>query len=202
MPKELRFSLLKKPGDVLQAYVTSVDVPPDKLLRNAYEYESRFRAELDQAGPFQRLDMIVNSPGGSIASASGMTAAVAEAVKRYGAKIRVLISGECSSAATLLIYELPFKALPVYITPGSHIMIHMPKTERWTKSGGSWSLLAKAAKAATVSTMISVYRARTRRTRQEIRGIMESGKTFSPGEAVAYGLCDEVLSMNDFLKGE
>lgn len=202
MPKELKWSILKRPGGVLQAMITSAEVPPDKLLRDACEYQRRYREALKQAGPFDRLDIIIDSPGGAISSAAGMTSAIAEAVKAYRASVRVLIDGQCSSAASQMIYELPFKGLKVYMTERSRILVHMPKAETWTRSGGSWSCVTKVAKYLTTCTMISVYKARTRQPRSVIRKWMQESKVFRPREAVEVGFADGIMTLAEFQRGE
>lgn len=195
MPKELKWSLLKRPGGVVQATVTSVEKPPDKLLKNAYEYESRFRKELAAVYPFTRLDLIIDSNGGAVSSACGISAAVL-AAKR---PVRVLIDGECGSAATLVAYGTGGK---VYITPRSHIMIHMPKVVVCKRSGGIWSFFDKIGKTSTINYMLCLYRHKTRRPKAELRKMLRESRRFSSTEAVMMNFADAITTLETFRKGE
>lgn len=201
MPKELKLSILKHPGGVALGMITSVEKPPDKLLKDAYGYEKKNREILKAAEPFDRLDLVIDSSGGYVASAAGMAAAIEEAVKGKNRSIRILIDGQCSSAATMIAYGLPFKGIPVYITPRSHILVHLPKSGVYEKTGSDWKYLQRMAKLVTTNHLIAIYKDRTRRPRAEIRQWMKDSKTFTAGEAVMAGLADAITTLAAFQKG-
>ena len=195
MQKELKWTLLKRPGGVLSAMVTSVEKPPDKFLKNAIEYESRFRKELEAAAPFDRINLIIDSPGGSVASAEGMSAAVLA----RKCPIRILIDGRCYSAATIVAYGT---AAPVCITSGSRIMFHMPRVLGCKKLGGVWTVVYQWTKLATVNYMLSIYRSKSKQlSRPELKKMMETGAYMSADEAIRKGFADRLTTLDAFLRG-
>lgn len=184
MVGELKWQLLKRPGGVLQAIVTSVDKEPRQLLRDAWAYSKKFKRELDAVGPFTRLDLIINSHGGAVNSAYGMTRAALDCKR----PIRVLIDGDCGSAASFVAYGV---GVPVQITQMGSIYIHMPKSYNAKRDGQLMEILSKMN---TVNYMISIYRACLHWRRKDVRQMIKDSRRFKPQEAVNVGLCTEVTT--------
>lgn len=182
---ELKLALFKRPGGVLQGVITSVDKPLDHSL-NGLEYEQKFRRMLEAFSPYARLDLIITSNGGVVASAFGLM----QAVLKMKRPTRVLVDGRCDSAASLLLCVADEHQ--VMITPNSSIFIHMPRRIARKKVAGIWKFFAMQNDLATVNMMISAYRARLHWSRRAIRQMMTETRRFSAKEAVDCGLCDAI----------
>lgn len=194
--KEFKWSLLRRPGGILSAMVTSVDKPVEKLRKSGAEYEGIYRKELAAAEPYDRIDLIIDSAGGSVASADGMCAAILDTKK----PVRVLIDGRCMSAATMVAYGVDAKI--VCITSRSHIMFHMPTVTGYKKMGGIWTALYQFIRAGTVNAMISIYRAKSKTfSRSQLKHMMESSATMTPAQAVVAGFADKIVTMDAFQRG-
>lgn len=194
--KEFKWSLLRRPGGVLSAMVTSVEKPVDKLKKSGAEYEQIYRADLAAAEPYDRIDLIIDSAGGSVASADGLCAAVLATKK----PVRVLIDGRCMSAATMVAYGVGAKT--VCITSRSHIMFHMPTVVGYKNKGGIWTALYSFIRSGTVSAMIGLYRARSKTfSRSTLRHMMENSATMTPAQAVETGFADKIVTLDAFQRG-
>lgn len=204
MMAELGWTMTRRKDGGIRVTVTSVSKPVEKLMGNRREYYNRFMRHLQKAGEYEDIRIIINSTGGSLASACGMLQALGMAGAK-GKKMRILISGRCDSAATMLL-KLPF---PVYITPTSSIYIHMPNNARYKKEkGGGFSMvsLKRMDKEAAVGAMEGAYIHRCKsngkkKKRKEIRAMMEEGRRFTPQAAVEYGLADGIMTAAEFEKG-
>ena len=201
MPTELKMELRKMQNGGIRCLITSVDKPIRQMLLNRREYYEKARAYLKKAGDFDKIWIIVDSQGGSLDSAIGLTSALCmEKVPK-----RVLIDGCCHSAATLLL-ELD---APVYMTERSSIYIHSPNRQRYKRQpDGEYQLVntesygMKLAKAY----MVESYKIRCKRTRKkhrkrEYRQWVEEGKRFTAAEAVEAGMADGIMSRAEFDKG-
>ena len=191
---ELGWTITRVKEGYIRINVISREKPPDKLL-NSYQYENRFRKELEKYKPIERIDLIVNSPGGVVDSAFGMLAALYDRKKCKG---RVLIDGWCGSAATLVAFGC--KA-PVFITPTAKVKTHLPKAMVMANKGGVWNSYQKLAKLSTVNMITAVYRGKCKKKRSEIRKWMEEEKCFSSAEAIEAGLCDYLMTRSEFEQG-
>lgn len=194
MVSELSWKTYMRPGGILRVFVTSVAKNPDKLLRDAREYEKRFLRDLDGIRqPVSRVDFYFDSVGGAVNSAQGMLSAI---YRRFGKTPgRVLIDGMCGSAATIVAFGI---GGPAYITERSTILIHRPKMLDCMRRGGIWAIQEKAGKSATVRIMLEAYRGKTKRPRKEIRKWIDEGRRFSPGDACEAGLCERIMSRAEF----
>ena len=194
--KELKWSLLRRDTGIL-ATVTSVEKPVEALLKNANEYEKRYLADLSVMGLFDHMDVVINSAGGLLASAWALADILNDTAKDK--PVRILIAGQCSSAATMVAFGCDAKS--VDITPGSCVMIHVPKAAQY-KPGAANSLkfLDKIVKLETVSAMVSVYKSATGKDRKTIKAWMEEGKRFSAIEAVDAGFCGRIISQAEWEK--
>lgn len=179
-------ALKKMPGGVLQVTVASVPRTPEQLL-SGYGYERRARRMLEPFLPCARLDLIIDSAGGALSSAEGITKAIADLAK---CPIRVLIDGQCSSAATLVAMAADKGQL--MITPRSSVFIHMPKTYGIRRQGGAVQLYERLGKLVAVNTLITVYRSRLKWPRRDIRQMIRDSRRFTAREAVEAGLCDAI----------
>ena len=187
----------------VRATVTSVDKPIEHMQRNRREYYERYRKYTKQSGvaDADEVQVIINSPGGRVDSAIGITTALCMHKK----PMRVLIDGTCCSAATLLL-ELP---APVYITPYSKILLHSPMRMRYKREkDGTYNMVnaEKYGLRLVKAYMTEAVRIRCKRTKHKvrkrtIREWIENGKWFSAQEAVEAGLCDGIMTRDEFERG-
>jgi ATP-dependent protease ClpP protease subunit len=153
-------------------------------------YRKRLEAALRRlrAEGVTRLDVVIDSEGGARASGQG----IAEALRGWHGRKRLLIDGACSSAATLIL------CLPRWdcttITARSHITIHNPTTKRWivgTETGRIRRQETQRRKE-TDREFLRLYHKRTGRRKELLRAWMAEGKTFTAMEAVVAGFVEEM----------
>ena len=188
-------------GKLQMLKITTAETTPGKQLPTGKAYSEVFQKKLEQFGRIDCLNMIIDSRGGSFYSAAGCQDAIRKLQKagKIG-KIRILIDGRCSSAATLVAFS-NYENCEVNITPSSGIYIHMPKVYQYTKTGGIWSVIQKMGTKTVIKTLVEMYRNKTHVPKRVIREWMEKGKFFNAGEAVNIGFCDCILTRTEFEKG-
>lgn len=195
-------------GTVLQMEVVTVDRMPKQLLANQKEYQRKFDGLLAGAGDFDRLDILIDSPGGNIASGMGLMGAVVLNLRRRWRKweehVRILVEKQCSSAATLMLGI----AAPVYITPGGRIYIHASRKMTYRGKGQNWKLVSNSPGSRQGRAMMErTYKFRIRNmsrkkwNKKQVRGWIDEGKWFDSEEAVAVGFAGAVMGRDDFEKG-
>ena len=194
MFSELQWTIRKVGDGYIRITVNTGQKPPDKIM-NSYGYEARFRKDLKKYGKIERIDLIINSPGGAIDSAYGMLAALYDLKKCKG---RVLIDNYAGSAATIVAFGC--KA-PAYIVPGGRIMVHMPKSAVFAGRGGIWTTYQKLAKRSAVNMIAAIYRGKCKKKRKEILEWMEYNRTMKDWETIEEGLCDGIMTRAEFEKG-
>lgn len=109
------------------------------------------------------------------------------AVKNHGGRVSAVVDGFAGSAATF-----PLAACrPVKMHAESLLYLHQP----WILAEGYSEQLDKSAKLLRQieQTMIDMYAARTGKPRDVVRGWMVSETYFTAAEALAAGLCDEII---------
>ena len=188
---ELKWELRKRKDGRLRIYITSVEKPIEQMKGNAQQYRDRFVKHLEAAGEYAGVDVIINSRGGSVASAMGMTSAL-ETISKPG---RFLIDGTCGSAATLIPCSLKGE---VYITPSSSYFIHRARVVKYHREGGFWKTIGNMQNDAVDRLLRAAYRSRTKKKRKIIRTWMEEGTRFTPQEAVDVGLCNGIMTRAEF----
>lgn len=200
---ELGWEIRRMQNGGIRIKVTSTGKPIQKLKRNKREYMNKFINHLKAAEPYGDIWLHIDSTGGSLDSAMGMIAALGMAGwKKH--KMRILIEGNCGSAATLLL-SLPW---PVYITETSRIYIHMPSSSRYVKTNGDYKQkkVSTIGFNSTAGMFVGEYRRACKRngkkhTKKEIKLLMEKGTSFSPKEAVEFGFCEGIKNRWEFDKG-
>lgn len=186
MPSVLKLSLLKKPGGVVQGRITSVSIKPNEAM-NAFEYAKIYREQLEALMPMVRLDLIIDSRGGLAESACGLL----DVLEDLDRPIRVLIDGQCSSAATLIAFGAVVG--DVSITPNSYVYVHMPTVGRYKQEGGIWTAMKRLGTLTCAHLFMGTYAARSKQSKRIWKQYMVEGTTFKAPDAVAVGLCDRVL---------
>lgn len=186
MPSVFKINLLKKPGGALRVRVSSTTVKPNEV-KNAFEYAKLFRAMIEPFAPITRIDLLIDCAGGAVESALGLS----DALESLDRPVRVLITGQCASAATLVAYNPCTES--VHIVPGGSILIHLPQIDRYKKQGGVWSVVSRLGNASTIHFMQATYASKTGQPRKTVRAWMEEGRRFTAQEAVAEHLADGIM---------
>lgn len=192
---ELKMEIrMTRPG-LAVCTVTSVEKDARMLLKDQRAYFEKYSAQIRAAGDIRWMDIIINSTGGAMSSAMGMCYAIQQSGIPAG---QVLIQGFCGSAATLIAFGTAGK---VFITPESHVYIHMPVRKIATRKDGKWTISERIAQASTTGVLLTAYRGKTHRRRYELRKWMEEGKRMTAQEAVELGFCDRIVTRAEFEKG-
>ncbi|MEP5730372.1 MAG: head maturation protease, ClpP-related [Sulfitobacter sp.] len=127
----------------------------------------------------------VNSGGGDPVEGEAIRAAF----DAHPGQITVVVSGQASSAASLMIMA----ADRIEMTAGSIIMIHDPSA---CLCGNADDLRREASVLDTISDIYaSVYASRSGQTAEEIRTLMQSETWFGPDAAVEAGFADAVVGV-------
>ena len=182
----LKLSCMKRPGSVVQAKLTSVEIKPNQT-RTAYEYAKMYRDTLMSLMPFVRLDMIIDCHGGLTESACGLL----DVLEELDRPIRVLIDGRCGSAATLIAFGAVIK--DAAITPGSSVYVHMPTIGQYRREGGVWNVIRKLGTMSSYHLFAGTYAARSKQPKALWKKYMQDGTTFKAQEAVDIGLCSRII---------
>lgn len=195
--KALKLSLLKNENGVVRATVTSADISPamfDKhreAVRGTY-YRDMYMAAFDKVRPFERIDLVINSGGGLALSAGGLE----KAIEAQKVPVRLLITGQCASAATWLLMCTDDRA----IVPGGSVLVHMPKKLRIEKEKGVYRLRWSVSNALTLSGLVGLYKHLTGRNKKQILAWMNEGKRFTAPEAVAEGFVRRIVPRYEWEK--
>lgn len=132
-----------------------------------------------------KLNVRINSPGGDVYSAVAMRSMIMNAGFE---NVRIMIEGLCASAATLFV-TVP--GANVVIAEGSEFMIHNPMTIAWGNAQEMEKTVEHLHKLE--EQFHGMYAAKTGRTEDEIKDLMNAETWFTAKEACEYGFCDEML---------
>jgi ATP-dependent protease ClpP protease subunit len=130
----------------------------------------------------KRLDIHINSPGGSVAEANAIYSRLAD----HRSQKVVYIDGLAASAASII----AMVGHKIYIRANANMMIHLPSA---LAMGNADDMRTVAAALDSVTeSMINVYSKRTKLDRDEIRSLMAAETWFSPQQAIDKGFADEL----------
>jgi len=142
-----------------------------------------FAAELKKLGSVPELQVEIHSYGGSVMVGKG----IHDKLREHPANKTAIIYGVCASAAT-------YAALAcdkVQIPANSFFLIHNSTGMCW---GNGDDMIAMANNLEVIDQSIAeLYAARTGKTAEEMRGIMDQDTWMTGTDAVAMGLADEVI---------
>ena len=130
----------------------------------------------------KRLDIHINSPGGSMAEANAIYSRLAD----HKSQKIVYIDGLAASAASIV----AMVGYKIYIRANANMMIHLPSALA-LGNADDMRIVAAALDSVTES-MINVYARRTKLERDEIRDLLAAETWFSPQQAVDKGFADEL----------
>ncbi len=130
----------------------------------------------------KRLDIHINSPGGSLFEASAIYSRLAD----HRATKIVFVDGLAASAASIV----AMVGHKIYIRANATMMIHLPSG---IVMGNADDMRTMAGALDTVTeSMINVYERRTKQSRADIRDMLAAETWLSPEQAIAKGFADEV----------
>jgi ATP-dependent protease ClpP protease subunit len=130
----------------------------------------------------KRLDIHINSPGGSLFEASAIYSRLAD----HRADKIVFIDGLAASAASII----AMVGHKIYIRANACMMIHLP-SGLVLGNADDMRKMATALDSVTES-MINVYAKRTGLERNDIRELLANETWFNPQEAIEKGFADEM----------
>lgn len=130
----------------------------------------------------KRLDIHINSPGGSVFEAQAIYSRLAD----HRSTKHVYVDGLAASAASII----AMVGHKIFIRANANMMIHMPSGLAMGNAD-DMRHMATALDSITES-MINVYAKRTGLARDELRSLLAAETWFSPQDAVDKGFADEV----------
>jgi ATP-dependent protease ClpP protease subunit len=130
----------------------------------------------------KRLDIHINSPGGSVSEASAIYSRLAD----HPSTKNVYVDGLAASAATIV----AMVGHKIFMRSHALMMVHLPMT---IAAGNSDDLRSIAAALDTnTEAMLNLYTKRTGGEREDIRSLMKAETWMSAQDAVDKGFADEV----------
>ena len=130
----------------------------------------------------KRLDIHINSPGGSVFEAQGIYSRLAD----HRSTKHVYVDGLAASAASII----AMVGHKIFIRANANMMVHLPSGFSMGNAD-DMRHMATALDSITES-MINVYAKRTGLERDEIRSLMAAETWFSPQDAIDKGFADEI----------
>ena len=130
----------------------------------------------------RRLDIHINSPGGSVAEAQGIYSRLAD----HRSEKIVYVDGLAASAASIV----AMVGHKVFIRANANMMVHLPSA---LAIGNADDMRTVAAALDSVTeSMINVYAKKTKLARDEIQSLLAAETWMSAQQAVDKGFADEV----------
>ncbi len=132
---------------------------------------------------FDDLEVVINSGGGDVFSAS----VIYTALKSYKGNVTVKIVGLAASAASVI----AMAGKKVLMSPTAQLMIHNVSTY----AGGDYRDMEHAAEVLKNAneTIANAYRLKTGKTQDELLGLMDKESWFTADKAKELGFIDEVM---------
>lgn len=150
----------------------------------AQEFDKLLKAVKEKGA--QRLRLRINSPGGEVAQAVAMKTML----ELSGMDLVIDIEGLCASAAT---FFTTIQGATVRIASGSEFMIHNPSC--WCH-GTAADFERQAGRLRQMEEeQHGWYAAKTGKSREEIKMLMDATTWYTASEAVKQGFCDEIIQV-------
>lgn len=203
----LEWKAWKSKDHTLRIHISTGETDRDTQMRS-YHYQYQLENDIAMLEPFERVQIYVDSRGGDSKSAMGIIAALAKIPRRI--PMRILIKGQCASAAT---FVLGLRG-ECYIVPSGTITVHRgtithtdPETGEETESrdGIGIDSITQALEETYRNRMRRNLKWREYRTKRELPGVwmaISGDTTFTAEQAVKMGLADGVMTAEDFEKSK
>ena len=168
-------------GNTLFVYDVIVGSDADAEWFGGVSPEAFTRALRAMTGP---VSVRINSPGGDVFAGRAM----AQAMREYPGEVTAHVDGVAASAASLLAVT-PARCV---MAPGSMLMIH----QAWTIGLGNAGDFRQTADLLTKIdvTIADDYAAKSGRPAEDFSALMAAETWFTPAEAIAMGLADEIAA--------
>jgi ATP-dependent Clp endopeptidase proteolytic subunit ClpP len=141
-----------------------------------------FIADLKALGDVKKIDMDLNTPGGSVFDALAMY----NALRASGAEITVRVLGVAASAGSLL----AMSGDKIIMPENAFMMVHNPLNGVYGNASDMRDMADVLDKIN--ASLIATYVARTGRTEEEVRALCDAETWMSAADAVAQGFADEM----------
>ncbi len=140
-----------------------------------------FSADLADLGDVSKINVRINSPGGDVFDGI----AIYNMLRAHGAEIVCRVEGFAASAASIVAM-----AGTVHMMRGSLLMVHNP----WGMAVGEADELRDTADLLDKirDALVPIYEAKTGKTADEIKALLDAETWMDPTEAVAAGFADEI----------
>lgn len=141
-----------------------------------------FRRKLAEVGPEEPISLYINSMGGSVFEAVAMVSLLG----RHKGKITVHIDAIAASAASVVMLAGDEIIMP----ENTMVMIHNP----WSIAIGDHRDMAKSAEVLETirDSMVGVYTAKTGKSEEELKALLDGETWMTAKEAVEHGFADRV----------
>src|SRR5687767_14276970 len=133
----------------------------------------------------QDINLYINSPGGNVVD----TLAVYDVMRFLSCDVATYCIGECASGGAVLV--MAGKKGKRFILPNAKVMIHQPYGGVYGQAADIEIQAEEILK--TKDTLVKVMSKCTGQPPDRIREDSERDRFFGAKEAVAYGICDEIL---------
>ena len=145
------------------------------------------RDALNDMGTIGTLNLRINSAGGSVFAGNAIINIIASYKKKSSVKVHAYIEGLAASMGS----NIPMVADYIYAADNALYMLHKPSTFAW----GNANDLEKAKQVLDKAeeTLINNYMRHFTGTEDELRQLLADETWLTAEEALAYGLCDEVI---------
>lgn len=164
-----------------------------------------FKAELDKYPKVKNIKLKINSPGGDVFEAVD----IFNELKQHPARVEVVITGMCASAATLIAMSADKGARKMCFN--GMLMIHNGMSQ---VQGNAKAMRERADLLDNIdySVIITTYQQHTNLSEEEIKAMLDKTTWLTAKQALEYGFIDEILDykveadeaieVQNFLRGQ
>jgi ATP-dependent Clp protease, protease subunit len=145
------------------------------------------RDALKDMGTISTLNIRVNSYGGSVFAGNAIINIISSYKKKSSVKVHAYIEGIAASMGS----NIPMVADYIYAADNALYMLHKPSTFAWGNANDLNKAVETLDKAE--ETLINNYMRHFTGTEDELRQLLADETWLTAEEALAYGLCDEVV---------
>lgn len=164
-------------GDIVSSKVWDECVTPKEV-----------KEALKDCGPVNRLELHINSYGGSTSAGNGIISIIDDFKKRTGCKVEAYIEGMCASMAS----GVAMAADKIYMSENALLLIHKPIVSEFT--GNANDMLAAIEYLNKCEDgLVKNYMRHWNRSEDELREALAQESIYTADEAFELGLCDEVI---------
>lgn len=150
-----------------------------------------FHQELKALGDVEKIDLHINSFGGSVFEGI----AIGNMLKQHAATVTAHVDALAASIATVIVASCNH----IIMHENSMLMIHNPSMPCWGSSADMRKAADDLDRMAESSVITYVAKSNGKLTEEKIRQIMDEETWLSAKEAQEIGLCDEIIAANQMV---